>query len=137
MSCIFCKIANGDIPADIITSDEQVIAFLDINPSAKGHALVVPVTHVEDLTALDDTLVSAVFSTAREVGKALMDTLGCEGFNVIMNNGSAAGQVVFHAHIHVIPRNHDDGVMPKMARAQYADGESAKLATTLAGHLSK
>ena len=102
--CIFCKLANGDIPTTTLYEDEDFRAILDLGPATKGHTLILPKEHFRDLTELSPEISSKVLGVARHIGMALMKGLGAKGFNVIQNNGEAAGQTVMHYHVHVIPR---------------------------------
>lgn len=102
--CIFCKIVRGDIPSFKILEDELTIAFMDINPAHPGHALVIPRQHAEDLYAIDDESLAAVARSARRVGRAVQRTLSPQGLNLVQCNGDAAGQSVYHFHMHVLPR---------------------------------
>lgn len=102
--CIFCKIANGDIPAASIYEDLDFRVILDLSPAAKGHALLLPKEHFTDLCDLDEQRASKILSIAGKIGNALKKSLNCDGFNLVQNNGEAAGQTVFHFHMHIIPR---------------------------------
>ena len=102
--CIFCKIANGDIPATEIWENEGFRVILDLGPASEGHALVLPKEHYRDITELPEKAAGEAFSLAGKVGKAMQQGLGAAGFNIVQNNGTAAGQTVFPFHIHVIPR---------------------------------
>ena len=106
--CIFCKIASGEIPAATIYEDDDFRVFLDLAPAAKGHALIVPKTHAANLNELPDELAAKAFLLAKKIGGEMLEKLACDGFNVIQNNGEAAGQTVFHFHMHVIPRYKGD-----------------------------
>ncbi len=106
--CIFCKIADGEIPSTTLYEDEDFRVILDLGPAAKGHALVIPKKHFADLCELDDETASKALIVAKKIGSAMMKTLGCSGFNLVQNNGESAGQTVMHFHIHIIPR-YDDG----------------------------
>ena len=106
--CIFCKIASGEIPAATLYEDEDFRVFLDLAPAAKGHALIVPKTHAANLNELPDELAAKAFLLAKKIGGEMLEKLACDGFNVIQNNGEAAGQTVFHFHMHVIPRYKGD-----------------------------
>lgn len=108
--CIFCRIANGEIPSKTIYEDEDFRGILDLGPASRGHALILPKKHFPDLFALDDDTASKVFVVARNVATRMRRTLGCEGFNVLQNNGEIAGQSVFHFHMHLIPRYKGDSV---------------------------
>lgn len=103
-SCIFCRIIAGDIPSMRVYEDEQCIAMLDINPASSGHTLILPREHHKDITEMDEALLGHVLSVAKEIGKRQMERLNAEGFNIVQNNGAAAGQTVPHFHVHVIPR---------------------------------
>lgn len=106
--CIFCKIANGKIPSSTIYEDEDFRVFLDLNPAARGHALIVPKEHYADLFELDEELCKKAFALAKKLAAKMKAVLGCDGLNLIQNNGEAAGQTVFHFHLHLIPRYKGD-----------------------------
>ena len=108
--CIFCKIIKGEVPCGKIYEDEHVLVFLDINPISKGHCLVVTKEHYETLLEIPEDESIYLFKALKKIGKALMKGLKADGFNIGMNNFSAAGQVVMHAHFHVIPRFKGDGL---------------------------
>lgn len=107
--CIFCKIINGEIPCFKIYETEELLSFLDIGPVNKGHALVIPKKHYENLWELPTDLGNKILEACQIVGKAIIDATNADGLNIGMNNGEAAGQLVFHAHFHVIPRFKNDG----------------------------
>ena len=107
-NCIFCKIANGEIPSATLYEDDDFRVILDLAPAAKGHALILPKEHYANLYELDDELVAKVFLLAKKMMTKLTDVLGCDGYNVVQNNGAAAGQTVFHFHMHLIPRYEND-----------------------------
>lgn len=109
-NCIFCKIAAGDIPSATIYEDNDFRVILDIEPASKGHALIVPKEHYANLYELSDELAAKALIVAKKVITKMTDILGCDGYNVVQNNGEAAGQTVFHFHIHLIPRYKDDNV---------------------------
>ena len=102
--CIFCKIANGEIPSSTIYEDEDFRVILDLGPASKGHALILPKEHYKDLCELNETIAEKVFPLAGKIGTGIKKALGCAGFNVVQNNGEVAGQTVFHFHTHIIPR---------------------------------
>ena len=102
--CIFCKIANGGIPASTLYEDDNFRVILDAGPASKGHALVLPKQHYEDVCELDEAVGSKVLGLAAKIGRAMKSGLGCAGFNLVQNNGEAAGQTVYHFHMHIIPR---------------------------------
>lgn len=118
--CIFCKIAGGDIPSATIYEDKDFRVILDLSPAAPGHALILPKSHYQDLCDLDETIAAKVMPLAAKVGNAMKAALGCTGFNVVQNNGSTAGQTVFHFHTHIIPR-YNDGVRMLEWQPQQAD----------------
>lgn len=109
-NCIFCSILRGDIPSTQLYSDEHVVSFLDIGPVNRGHALVIPRAHYETLFDLPLELAAPITSALQRVGNALMKATGAEGINILQNNFTAAGQVVFHVHWHIIPRFSQDGL---------------------------
>ncbi|MDO4295182.1 MAG: HIT family protein [bacterium] len=103
-TCIFCKIANGEIPSATVYEDETFRAILDLNPASKGHTIILPKDHYKDVCDLGETAAQKILPTAARIGKAMKKSLGCTGFNLVQNNGVSAGQTVFHFHMHVIPR---------------------------------
>jgi histidine triad (HIT) family protein len=115
--CIFCSIVAGDIPARVVYEDDETLAFLDANPLAPGHTLVIPRAHHERLTDLDDDTVSAVFQALYDLTGAVEAGVDADGSNVAFNNGEAAGQEVPHVHGHIIPRFENDGGSPVHAVA--------------------
>lgn len=127
-NCIFCKIIKGDIPATVIYEDENAKVILDIAPAAKGHAILIAKEHVENVFALENELAGKIFAVVPKVAAAIRETLGCDGMNILQNNGVAAGQTVFHFHIHFIPRWNDDTIRIQWETGGYADGEAAALA---------
>ena len=102
--CIFCKIANGEIPSNTVYEDEKFRVILDLSPAVKGHALILPKDHFDDLIGADDATLESILKLAKRIGAAELKALKCDGFNVVQNNGEAAGQTVHHLHMHVIPR---------------------------------
>lgn len=109
-NCIFCKIANGEIPSTRICEDEYFIAILDISPSALGHMLVLPKKHSENIYTLDNETASALMPFVKRMAVALKEALSFEGMNILQNNGEVAGQTVMHYHMHIIPRYESDKV---------------------------
>lgn len=102
--CIFCKIANGEIPTNTIFEDEDFRVFMDVAPATKGHALVVPKNHYADIYEIEPEVLGKAAKTAQKVIKHATEVLGCEGYNLMQNNGEVSGQTVFHFHLHLIPR---------------------------------
>ncbi len=109
-SCVFCKIARGEIPCYKVYEDDIALAFLDINPANKGHTLVLPKEHFRDMTTCPKDILSHLFSVAQLIAQAQISQLGATGINVITNVGASSGQSVMHFHIHVIPRYDNDGL---------------------------
>lgn len=110
MECIFCKISRGEIPCEKIYEDANVIAFLDIAPVSKGHALVLPKKHFETLLDADDKTSNELITVVKKISSAVMNAVKAEGFNIGINNYEAAGQIVPHLHVHIIPRFRNDGL---------------------------
>ena len=108
--CIFCKIANGEIPSATLYEDEDFRVILDLGPASKGHALILPKEHYKDLYHLDDEIAAKALVLAKRMITKLTEVLGCEGYNIVQNNGELAGQTVFHFHMHLIPRYKNDNV---------------------------
>jgi histidine triad (HIT) family protein len=106
--CIFCKIVAGELPAQKIDEDERTIAFMDISPATRGHALVIPRNHARDLTEIPQEDLHAVVSAAQRLARKMPDALGADGVNLLNSCGQEAWQTVFHFHLHVIPRYADD-----------------------------
>ena len=109
-NCIFCKIANGEIPSATLYEDSDFRVILDLNPASKGHALVLPKEHYANVFELPEDLAGKAFVVAKKVASRLSEGLGAIGFNIVQNNGEPAGQTVFHFHIHLIPRYEGDTV---------------------------
>ncbi len=108
-TCIFCKIAGGEIPSKTLYEDEDFRVILDLRPATKGHALILPKEHFANLYELPDELAAKVMKLAKKMATKMTEKLGCDGFNLVQNNGEVAGQTVFHFHLHLIPRYEDDG----------------------------
>jgi len=106
--CLFCGIVAGEVPGQIVDSDEHAVAFMDINPATRGHALVVPRRHSADLMEVSDEDLTYTMLAARRLARHIRDTLEPDGFNILNSCGAAAWQTVFHFHVHVIPRYVDD-----------------------------
>ena len=109
-NCIFCKIANGEIPAATLYEDEDFRVILDLGPASKGHALILPKTHAANIYELSDELAAKAMVLAKKMATVMTEALECDGFNIVQNNGEPAGQTVFHFHMHLIPRYKNDGV---------------------------
>ena len=109
-NCIFCKIAAGEIPSATLYEDDDFRVILDLGPASKGHALILPKNHYRNLYDIDDEVASKAILLAKKMITKLTDVLNCDGYNIVQNNEEAAGQTVFHFHIHLIPRNNEDHV---------------------------
>ena len=117
--CIFCRIARREAPAHIGYENKRTLAFLDINPMTRGHTLVIPKRHYRDLFAIPEEELQAVVLTAQRVAQALRRGLGAEGINLLQSNGALAGQVIYHFHLHIVPRYPDDGL--RFSRGGYRE----------------
>ena len=107
--CIFCKIANGDIPSKTVYEDDKFRAILDLGPATKGHTLILPKDHADNLFELPDETAEQVMVLAKKLTSQIKEKLGADGFNLVQNNGEVAGQTVMHFHLHLIPRYENDG----------------------------
>lgn len=129
--CIFCKLANGQIPTNTIYEDEDFRVFLDAAPATKGHCLIVPKEHYDDLGSLDEGIAAKVLPLAQKMMKLLKEKLSWEGFNVVQNNGELAGQTIFHFHLHLIPRYKGDGKNLVMEPKELEEGEIESVLKTI------
>ena len=125
--CIFCKLANGDIPVDALYEDDTVKAIFDVNPASRGHVLIIPKKHVANIYELDEALAGHIFTVAVKLAKAMDKTLNYDGLNIVQNNGEIAGQTVFHFHMHLIPRYEGDTVNVKWEPGQVTAGDIEEL----------
>lgn len=107
-NCIFCKLANGDIPTNTIYEDNDFRVILDASPATKGHALILPKDHFANVYEIDDEILAKAMKLAKKMISIETERLGCDGYNIVQNNGEVAGQTVFHFHIHLIPRYKED-----------------------------
>ena len=107
-NCIFCAIAAGEIPSFKIYEDDIALAYLDINPFSEGHTLVIPKAHATGLLDAGDDLLAALIARVKKVADHLKEALGADGFNILQNNGAAAGQTVPHLHFHIVPRKNGE-----------------------------
>ena len=108
-TCIFCKLAAGEIPSATIYEDQEFRVLLDLNPATRGHALILPKEHFMNIFEMPEEWAAKAFALAKRMSGKMKEVLGCDGFNIVQNNGAAAGQTVFHFHIHLIPRYEHDG----------------------------
>ncbi len=121
--CIFCKIIAGEIPAAKLVETDKVVSFLDINPVNPGHALIVPRRHVSSFLDLQQNELHVMIFVARRVAAAVTEATGSPAFNILQNDGEAAGQIVDHCHMHVIPRAPEDGFSLGWRQLSYEEGE--------------
>ena len=128
MDCIFCKIANGEIPSDTVYEDDKYRAILDLSPAVKGHTLILPKDHFDDLLSADEETLESVLKLAQRIGAAQLKALKCDGFNVVQNNGEAAGQTVHHLHVHIIPRYNGGAKMVAWEQLKSEPEEQQKIA---------
>ena len=128
-NCIFCKIINREIPGHILFENEYVLAFLDISQTTKGHTLVIPKIHVEDVFSMSEMAMSEVHRIIPRLASTLKDAMGAEGMNIVNNNGAVAGQTVSHYHVHLIPRYKDEDSFKCMYTNNMANYTADELAT--------
>ena len=133
--CIFCKMVAGQIPVTKIYEDEVVLAFLDIGPVSDGHTLVIPTRHVEKLHDCPPELLGQVGSRLGKIAKAVAAGMNSDGYNILCNNGRAAGQLVEHLHFHIIPRNTGDGLFNRWPAYKYKEGRIEEIAADIRGNL--
>ena len=133
--CVFCKMVAGRIPVTKIYEDEVVLAFLDIGPVSDGHTLVIPKQHFEELHDCPPHLLGQVGSRLGKIAKAVAGAMNSEGYNVLCNNGRAAGQLVNHLHFHIIPRNTGDGVFDQWPAYKYEQGKIESIAAKVRENL--
>lgn len=129
--CIFCKIAAGEIPSATVYEDEFFRAILDISPATKGHIIILPKNHADNLYELEEAEASRIMSVAAKIAKAMKEELQCEGLNLLQNNGTIAGQTVFHFHVHLIPRFKEDHVTITWHHGSYTEEEKKNLADAI------
>ncbi|MBP2030701.1 histidine triad (HIT) family protein [Methanohalophilus levihalophilus] len=136
MDCLFCKIVSGEIPSYKIFEDYFTLAFLDINPVSRGHAVVIPKIHVSAFTEMKPDDAALLFSSVNKVTKTLLETLGAPAANIGLNNGELAGQVVPHVHVHIIPRYENDGggSMHSIVSSEVDTGDLEDLAKQVLGN---
>jgi len=125
--CIFCKIANGEIPSSTLYEDDDFRVFLDLAPASNGHALIVPKEHFDNLYEVSDEMASKALVLAKKMITKMTKALDCDGFNVLQNNNECAGQTVFHFHMHLIPRYNGDKVGISWNPGENTDEERAEI----------
>ncbi len=128
MDCIFCKIVQGSIPSAKVYEDDQFISILDINPVSKGHLLVIPKKHYENIFDADEENLKKAIVLIKKLSIALTKALNVRAVNLIQNNGADAGQIIFHSHFHIIPRSDGDGIEIGMIHKKYEEGELNRFA---------
>src|SRR5215210_4297597 len=131
--CIFCAIASGEGPAEVVQEDEHTVAFMDINPWTRGHALVIPRAHSPNLYEIGDEDLARTMAAVRRLAQKMRDALGCDGINALNSTGEAAWQTVFHFHVHVIPRYEDDPLRLPGSPMDVEQDELAEVARELRG----
>jgi histidine triad (HIT) family protein len=129
--CLFCKIVAGEISAARVYENATVVSFLDINPVNFGHTLVVPKTHYRNIFDAPEAALCALMAAAKKIAPAVKNAVSGDGVNLIMNNERAAGQIIDHTHLHIVPRFADDGFRHWEGRRKYADGEAEKMAANI------
>ena len=135
--CIFCKLANGIFETNVVYEDDTFTAIMDVAPAAKGHVIILPKEHGANIFELPDEIALKALIVARKVAAAVKEVTGCDGVNILQNNGEAAGQTVFHFHIHVIPRFKDDSISITWKQNE-VDGEELKnMATKIVQAINK
>lgn len=129
--CVFCAIVEGKIPSQKVYETPTVLAFLDINPISEGHTLIIPKPHYERLDACPADLLADVMAVAAKIAPAVKAAMHADAYNILCNNGSAAGQVVGHCHLHLIPRKSGDGVFTRWPAFQYPAGKIQQIADAI------
>lgn len=135
-NCIFCKLANGDIPTNSIYEDEDFNVILDASPATKGHALILPKQHYANMFEIDDEILAKAAKLAKRVITHEKEVLGCDGYNVLQNNGEVAGQTVFHFHMHLIPRYQGDTVGITWTPGELSDQDKEEILSKVRAQLS-
>ncbi len=132
-NCIFCKIANGEIPSNTIYEDDNFRVILDNGPATKGHALVLPKEHYANLFEIPEDVLAKAAVVAKKVASTMKDKLNCDGLNLVQNNGESAGQTVMHFHLHIIPRYENDGQHILWKPTSPSAEELAEIKNTIVG----
>ena len=133
--CLFCKMVAGEIPVTKIYEDEIILSFLDIGPISDGHTLVIPKQHFEKLHKCPAGLLGQVFTRIGKIAGAVATAMSSDGYNILCNNGRAAGQLIEHLHFHIVPRNTGDGLFNRWPSFKYEDGKIEELAETIRKNL--
>ena len=130
-NCIFCKIANGEIPSRTIYEDEDFRVIMDMAPATKGHSLIMPKNHYKNIYEIADDTAAKVFPLAKKMAALMTDKLGADGFNIVQNNNEVAGQTVFHFHVHLIPRYNNDNQSLVMKPQEMTDAQLDEIRDTI------
>ena len=130
--CIFCKLANGEIPTNSIYEDDDFKVILDASPATKGHALILPKEHFDNLYEVDDEVAKKIMPLAKKLANNMKEKLHCDGVNVLQNNEEAAGQTVFHLHVHLVPRYAGENAILEWNHLELSDDEMKEIRDTLA-----
>ena len=133
--CIFCKIANGEIPSATVYEDKDFRVIMDISPASEGHMIILPKEHAANVFELSDEIASKIYVLAKKLAKALKEELDCDGINILQNNGEAAGQTVFHLHMHVIPRYYSDDISIRWNQGESNSESLAEFAQNIGNRL--
>ncbi len=134
-TCLFCKIIDGEIPSTKVYEDDTVLAFLDIHPVNIGHTLVIPKAHHTNLYETEDKTLAHMMTVVKKLSIAVKGALNADGINIEMNNEAGAGQLIFHTHIHIIPRFSGDGLKHWPSARGYNEGEATEVSTKIKTHL--
>lgn len=126
-NCIFCKIANGEIPSRTLYEDEDFRVIMDLAPATKGHSLIMPKNHYKNIYEIADDTAAKVFPLAKKMAALMTEKLGADGFNIVQNNNEVAGQTVFHFHVHLIPRYNNDNQSLVMKPQEMTDAQLDEL----------
>lgn len=133
--CIFCKLANGVIPTNVLYEDDVVTVIFDASPATDGHVLILTKEHFDNVYSLDEKTAGHIYQVAVKIANALKESLGYDGLNIVQNNGEAAGQTVFHFHMHLVPRYKDDTVKVGWVPGSISDDKVKELMKTIQAHL--
>lgn len=130
-NCIFCKIANGEIPSRTLYEDDDFRVIMDLAPATKGHSLILPKDHYKNVYEIADDTAAKVLPLAKKMATLMTEKLGADGFNIVQNNNEVAGQTVFHFHVHLIPRYNDDNQSLVMKPQEMTDAQLDEIRDTI------
>lgn len=134
-TCVFCKMVSGEIPAAKVYEDKSLLAFLDIGPLSDGHTLLIPKEHFETLDQCPSDLLGRIASVTGKIAKAVIIAVNADGYNILVNNGRAAGQLVQHLHFHIIARREGDGLFSQWPAGKYPEGKIEELTDKIRGNI--